>query len=108
MPPCAKSLEGRAAWRNVELTYVVVRVTPFARTLEDVLKLAPVTSRLSAPLPAAALKGESRLSCGTGLFTVNATAAEGLLPGFDTVTAGVPATTIALAGIFACNSVALE
>jgi hypothetical protein len=42
------------------------------------------------------------------LFTVNVTTVVGLLPGFATVTTGVPATAIRLAGILACNSVAFE
>jgi hypothetical protein len=42
------------------------------------------------------------------LFTVNVTTVEGFAPGFDTVTTGVPATAIRLAGILACNCVALE
>jgi hypothetical protein len=71
------------------------------------LKLDPVTFRVSAALPAAALDGERRLSCATGLFTVNVTTVDGALPGFATVTSGVPATAMALAGIAAWTSVGL-
>jgi len=78
------------------------------RILEEELKLVPVTSRASAALPGTALDGERRLSCGTGLFTVNVTTVDGVPPGFATVTIGVPATAIALAGILACNSVTLK
>lgn len=78
------------------------------KILDDVLKLLPLTCSVSAPLPGAALGGVSELSSGTGLFTVNVTTVEGRLPGFATVTIGVPATAIALAGMLACNSETLE
>jgi hypothetical protein len=78
------------------------------KILEELLKLVPETSRESAPLPGGALDGVSKLACGTGLFTVNVTTVDGRLPGFATVTIGVPATAMALAGMLACNSVALE
>jgi hypothetical protein len=76
--------------------------------LEELLKLVPETSSEIAPLPGGALDGLSELACGAGLFTVNVTTVEGRLPGFATVTIGVPATAMALAGMLACNSVALE
>jgi len=90
------------------LTYVVGTAAPAIKTLEDVLKLLPITSRVTAALPGTALDGERRLSCGTGLFTVNVSAEEAMPPGFVTVTIGVPATAIAFAGILACNSATLE
>jgi hypothetical protein len=76
--------------------------------LEDELKLVPVTCRVIAALPGAALEGERWLCCGTGLFTVNVTTTDGSAPGFVTVTIGVPATAIAPAGIVPCNSVPLK
>lgn len=108
VPACAKSRTGRVAWSCVELNSVVGRATPFIRTLEDTLKLDPVTSSVTAGPPVAALNGERRLSCGTGLFTVNVTTTDGRVPGFVTVTVGVPATAITVAGILACNSETLE
>jgi len=51
VPSCAKSLAGRVAWRRVELTCVVGSAAPFIRTLEDALKLDPVTSRVTAAPP---------------------------------------------------------
>src|ERR1700693_166954 len=102
--PCVKSLEGTVVWTSVELTNVVVRTVPFTKTLDDLLKLLPVTARRNASLPTTALEGESAFSCGTGLFTVNVATMDGPLPGFDTVISGEPAIAIALAGILACNS----
>jgi hypothetical protein len=107
VPACAKPLAGIAAWISVVLTYVVGNAVPLIKTVEDALKLDPVTFRLSAALPAAALAGERRLPCGTGLFTVNETTVDGRLPGFATITSGVPATAIALAGIAAWTTVGL-
>lgn len=66
-PACAKSLAGIVAWSCVELTYVVGRGAPFTRTLEEELKLLPVTCSVSAALPGWALDGERCASCGMGL-----------------------------------------
>src|SRR6202007_1741395 len=44
------------------------------------------------------------LKSGTGLLIVKPTATDGLLPGLETVTSGVPAMVMALAGIVACIS----
>ena len=89
----------------MELTKVVVRVLPPTRTVELVLKPVPVTLRVTAAFPAATVDGERLLAPGNGLFTVNVVTRDGLPPGFATVTNGVPATAIALAGIAACNCV---
>jgi len=86
----------------------VGRAVPLIKILEDALKFAPVTFSVKAPLPGAAPEGVRELSSGTGLFTVNVTTVEGRPPGFATVTIGVPATAIALAGMLACNSETLE
>jgi hypothetical protein len=67
-----------------------------------------MTFSVNAALPGTAIVGESELSCGTGLFTVNVTTVEGLPPGFATVTIGVPAAAMAFAGMLACNSAAFE
>ncbi len=107
VPLWAKSLAGRAALSDVELTWVVARELPLTRTVELVLKFVPVTLRVAAALPAGTLEGERLLAPGTGLLTINVVTREGLPPGFPTVTNGVPATAMALAGIAACNSVEL-
>ena len=91
----------------MELTYVVVRELPFTMTLELVLKFMPMTFKVAAAFPSGKLEGERLPAPGTGLFTVNDVTRDGLPPGFVTVTNGVPATAIALAGIAACNCVAL-
>src|SRR5579872_4231213 len=64
-----------------------------------------------APFPAGTLDGEMLVAVGTGLtglLTVNDTATDGFPSEFATVTRGVPATAIALEGIFTCNSVTLK
>lgn len=61
-----------------------------------------------AALPAVALPGDKRLSCGTGLFTVKLTTVVGFPPGFETATRKLPAAAIALAGMFACNWATLK
>ena len=73
------------------------------RTAELAVKFVPVTPTVRAALPAGTLGGETLLAAGTGLFTVNVTSNDGEPPGFATVTNGVPATAIALAGMAACN-----
>ena len=50
-------------------------------------------------------EGAVTLKSATGLLTVNDTTTDGFPPGFATVTSGVPATAMALAGMAACNSV---
>ena len=67
------------------------------------MKFVPVTLRVTAGSPAETVAGEMPLAPGTGLFTVNVVTSEGLPPGFDTVTKGVPATAMALAGMAACS-----
>jgi hypothetical protein len=69
------------------------------------LKFAPVTLRVRALLPGAAVVGDSAVMAGTGLLTVNDVTTDGFPPGFSTLTKGVPATAIALAGMDACNVV---
>ena len=105
VPLWAKSVADKAACSNVELTKVVWRLVPFARTAELLLKFVPVTLSVIAGLPAGLLEGERLLVIGTGLFTTNVVTSDGAPPGFATVTNGVPAAAIALAGIAACNCV---
>jgi hypothetical protein len=90
---------------DVELAKVVTRGLPPTSTVELELKFVPVTVSVSAALPAATVFVERLLAAGTGLFTVKVVTRDGLPPGFATVTNGVPATAIALAGIAACNCV---
>jgi hypothetical protein len=102
-PLCAKSLEGNVAVSNVELETVVGRRLPPTRTVEPALKFVPVTVKVTAASPAETVVGERLLAPGTGLLTVKVVTRDGLPPGFVTVTKGVPATAMALAGIAACN-----
>jgi len=103
VPPWTKSLAGNAAVSNVELEKVVARELPLTKTKELVLKFVPMTLRVIAALPKATVEGERLLAVGTGLLTVKVVTRDGLPPGLVTVTNGVPATAIALAGIAACN-----
>ena len=106
-PLWARSLASTAAFREVEFTNVVVREAPFTSTVELVLKFVPVTLSVAAGFPAGKLEGEMLPAPGTGLFTVKVVTTDGGPFGFATVTNGVPATAMALAGMVACNSVAL-
>jgi len=69
------------------------------------LKFVPVTVKASGPLPGATVEAERLAVVGTGLFTLNDFATNGLPPGFCTVTSGVPAAAMALAGIDAVSIV---
>jgi hypothetical protein len=106
-PGFAKSFAGNVVCRFVALTNVVGAGDPFNRMPDEALKLFPLTVSVTAGLPTKTLGGESTVAAGTGLFTVNDMATDGELPGLDTVTSGVPATAMALAGIEACSCVAL-
>ena len=70
------------------------------------MKFVPVTLKVRPALPGATLDGEMVVAAGTGLLTVNDTTS-GLPLGFLTLTGGVPATAMALAGIEACKVVEL-
>src|SRR4029077_418429 len=91
------------------LMKVVVRLLPFQRTTEPDTKLVPVAVRVKAAPPAAALVGDSDVSVGAGLLTVNVTAAEVPPPGVGekTVTEGVPAVAISAAVMAAVSCVLL-
>jgi hypothetical protein len=82
---------------------VVARGLPPTKTVELELKFVPVTVRVTAALPAETVVGERLLAPGTGLLTVKVVTRDGLPPWFLTVTKGVPATAMALAGIAACK-----
>lgn len=71
------------------------------------LKFVPAMLTVSPALPGATLVGERLLAEGTGLLTVNVATRDGAPPGFATVTNGVPATAMALAGMAANNCVGL-
>jgi hypothetical protein len=85
VPLCEESLASRAAVREVGL--------------------APVTLSMSAASTAGTLDGEMLMEAWTGLLTVNDITTDGFPAGFVTVTSGVPAAAMALAGMAACNSV---
>jgi len=107
VPLWAKSLAVRAAFSDVELTNVVTRELPLTRTVELELKFVPDMLSVIAAFPAGTEEGERLLAPGTGLFTVKVVTTEGRPPGFATVTNGVPATAMAVAGMAACSCVAL-
>ena len=102
-PLRAKSLESNVAVSDVELETVVARELPRTRTVEPALKFVPVTVTVTPASPAETVVGERLLTPGTGLLTVKVVTRDGLPPGFVTVTKGVPAAAMALAGIAACN-----
>jgi hypothetical protein len=75
--------------------------------IELELKFVPVTIKSSARLPGATVDCDKLVTIGLGLFTVNVKTTEGWPPGFITVTNGVPALAIALAGMDAVKMVGL-
>src|SRR5204863_9190581 len=109
VPAVARSEAGIAAVSWVALTNVVVRAAPLQRTLEPLTKLLPVTVRVKAAPPTLALEGESDVSVGAGLFTVNVCAADVPPPGagVTTVTGTVAAVATSAAAIAAVSWVAL-
>ena len=64
----AMSLAGMAAVSCVALTTVVVRSTPFQRTLEPPMKLEPLTLRVKPAPPVVAFAGDNEAWTGTGLL----------------------------------------
>ena len=109
-----RSLAGMAAVSWVALTKVVVRFTPFQRTVEADTKPLPVTVSVNAGPPWSALLGESVESTGTGLREVMAKGkALEVYPaappgaGLNTVTCAVPAAARSLAGTLAVSCVVL-
>jgi hypothetical protein len=72
-------------------------------------KFVPFTVRVNAAPPAVALEGESEVALGFGLLMVKVSPLDAPPPGvgFTTVTDGVPAVAMSLAGTEAVNFVAL-
>ena len=105
VPAVAMSFARICAWSWVLLRKVVVRIAPFQRTTDELLKFVPVAVSVNAALPASALGGEIELSVGTGLLIVNVEAPEGPPPGvgLNTVTEAVPAVAMSAAVIWACS-----
>jgi hypothetical protein len=103
VPAVAISEAGIAAVAWVEETTVVVRSAPFHRTFEVETKPVPVTVRVKAGPPAVAEAGKTVLMTTTGLLTVKVFPDEVPPPGvgLKTVTVGVPAMAISVAGIAA-------
>ena len=105
VPAVAMSFARICAWSWVLLRKVVIRLAPFQRTTDELLKFVPVAVSVNAALPASALGGEIELSVGTGLLIVNVEAPEGPPPGvgLNTVTEAVPAVAMSAAVIWACS-----
>ena len=105
VPAVATSFARICAWSWVLLTRVVVRLTPFQRTTDALLKFVPVATSVNAALPATALVGEIELSVGAGLLIVNVEAPEVPPPGvgLKTVTGAVPAVAMSAAVTWACS-----
>jgi len=79
-----------------------MREAPFTRTTELGVKPVPVTINVSALAPA-----ETEPPTGCGLLTVNVNGTEAKPSGLVTITYGLPAIAIALAGIDAVSWVEL-
>src|SRR6266853_4868562 len=103
VPPCERSLGSRVACSEVELTKVVTRELPFTRTVDPCVKFIPLTFSVSALLPAGRLGGETVPPAGGGLFTTKVARNDMPTPGFVTMTTGLPARAMALAGMLANN-----
>src|SRR5207247_2103434 len=111
VPAVAMSFARICAWSWVLLRKVVVRIAPFQRTTDELLKFVPVVVSVPARPPANAALGADELSVGRGLVVVivNVTALEGPPPGvgLNTVTAAVPVAVMSLARIWAWSWVVL-
>ena len=105
VPAVAMSFARICAWSWVLLRKVVVRIAPFQRTTDELLKFVPVAVSVNAALPATALLGEIELSVGAGLLIVNVEAPEVPPPGvgLKTVTRDVPAVAMSAAVTWACS-----
>src|SRR6185295_14736074 len=66
VPTAARSLAGMVASRTVLLRKLVGRSAPFQRTTDAGTNFVPVTVKVKAAPPAAALAGASVLTTGTG------------------------------------------
>ena len=85
MPGLAMSAAVICAVSCVAETKVVVRLLPFQRTVEPATKLVPVTVSVKAVPLAGVDEGESDVSVGTGLVTVNVSAFDVPPPGAGVV-----------------------
>jgi 3D (Asp-Asp-Asp) domain-containing protein len=103
VPTVVTSAAKIAAVTCVAFTKVVTLALPLKFTVEVETKLAPFTVNVNAPEPAATLVGESVVTVGTTLFTVNATEFEIPPPGvgFVTVTGSAPALATSVERIVA-------
>ena len=81
VPARAMSLAKIAAVTCVALTKVVVRALPFQCTEAPETKFVPVTVRVNASPPAAAVDGEREVAVGTGLPIVKVRAFDVPPPG---------------------------
>jgi hypothetical protein len=68
VPTVVRSLAGTAVCSNVLLTKVVRRTAPFQRIVEVFTKPLPLTLRVNAALPTAAVDGDNEPIDGTGLL----------------------------------------
>ena len=102
VPPCARSLGMSVVCSNVEFIKVVRREFSFTKTMDPGgpwTNPDPSTFNVSALLP-----GDILPTPGCGLpFTVNVTGAEANPSGFITITSGLMAIAMALAGIAAVS-----
>jgi hypothetical protein len=92
----------------LELTYVVVRLDPFNRITEFVVKFEPAAVRMKPGPPAVAEVGDIEPRMGTGgAAIVKVLAEEAPMPGLYTVTPAVPIVAISDARIEPCNRMEL-
>ena len=96
---------GTVAVSCVEETKVVVRFEPFQRTSEPETNPEPVTVRLKAGLPTAALPGLMAVMMGSAT-TVNVTLLEPRPPEFSTDTGTLPGLLICVDATDAVSCVA--
>src|ERR1700730_368521 len=94
------SMGGTVAVNRVLLTNFVTRLVPFHFTTDFETKFDPFTVSINPTPPAVAEDGESDVVDGTGLLTVNVSAAEVPPPGAGlvTVTFAVPVAAMFAAG----------
>lgn len=105
MPPTEMSPAGITAVNWPLFTNVVVRLLPFQRTTELLMKFDPLTVKVNCGPPAPAVVGKMLFSVGAGLLTVNVCEFDVPPPGagLKTVTVTVPAVATSLAGIVAVS-----
>jgi transcription initiation factor TFIIIB Brf1 subunit/transcription initiation factor TFIIB len=107
VPTVAMSEAMIAACKVVAETKVVVRAFPFHWTVEEKMKLVPVTVSVNAAPPDSTVLGFNDKAAGTGLPIVNVSGLEVPPPGAGviTVTMAVPAVAMSAAVIAACRLV---